>query len=133
MVRRLISSGSSFEEEIGYSRAVVDGDWVFVSGTTGFDYGTMTISPDVDRQCEQALRNVETALAEAGASIADVVRVRYILPRREDFSACWPALRRAFGEVRPAATMIEAGLADPRMRFEIEVTARRTVDPTPER
>ena len=129
MSRRLISSGSSFEAEIGYSRAVVDGDWVFVSGTTGFDYRTMTVSSDVVLQCEQALRNVEAALAEAGASFADIVRVIYILPRREDFALCWPALRQAFGEVRPAATMIEAGLADPRMKFEIQVTARISGDP----
>jgi enamine deaminase RidA (YjgF/YER057c/UK114 family) len=131
--RRLISSGSSFEAEIGYSRAVVDGDWVFVSGTTGFDYQAMTISPDVVQQCEQALRNVEAALAQAGASIADIVRVVYILPSREDFPACWPALRQAFGEVRPASTMIEAGLADPRMKFEIEVTARISADPASKR
>ena len=129
MSRRLISSGSSFEAEIGYSRAVVDGDWVFVSGTTGFDYRTMTVSSDVVLQCEQALRNVEAALAEAGTSFADIVRVIYILPRREDFALCWPALRQAFGEVRPAATMIEAGLADPRMKFEIQVTARISGDP----
>lgn len=133
MNRRLISSGSSFEAEIGYSRAVVDGDWVFVSGTTGFDYQTMTVAPDVVQQCEQALRNVEAALAEAGASIADIVRVVYILPRREDFAACWPALRQAFGEVRPAATMIEAGLADPRMKFEIEITARISAHPASQR
>ncbi len=125
MTRRLVSSGSSFEAEIGYSRAVVDGDWIFVSGTTGFDYRAMTISDDVAAQCEQALANIEAALAEAGASLKDVVRIRYILPRREDFEPCWPALRRAFGEVRPAATMIAAGLADPRMKIEIEVTARR--------
>jgi enamine deaminase RidA (YjgF/YER057c/UK114 family) len=131
--RRLISSGSSFEAEIGYSRAVVDGDWVFVSGTTGFDYQAMTISPDVVEQCEQALRNVQAALAQAGASIADIVRVVYILPRREDFPACWPALRQAFGEVRPASTMIEARLADPRMKFEIEVTARISADPASKR
>lgn len=124
MSRRLISSGSTFETEVGYSRAVVDGDWVFVSGTTGFDYRTMAISPDVAAQCEQALRNVAAALTEAGASMADIVRVRYYLPRREDFAACWPALRLAFGDIRPAATMIEAGLFDPRMKFEIEVTAR---------
>ena len=129
MSRRLISSGSSFEAEIGYSRAVVDGDWVFVSGTTGFDYQTMTLSSDVVLQCEQALRNVEAALAQAGASFADIVRVVYILPRREDFALCCPALRQAFGDVRPAATMIEAGLADPRMKFEIEVTARISGDP----
>jgi enamine deaminase RidA (YjgF/YER057c/UK114 family) len=126
--RRLISSGSTFEIEVGYSRAVVDGDWVFVSGTTGFDYRSMTISSDVAEQCEQALRNLAAALTEAGASMADIVRVRYYLPRREDFPACWPALRRAFGETRPAATMIEAGLFDPRMKFEIEVTARLPAD-----
>jgi enamine deaminase RidA (YjgF/YER057c/UK114 family) len=124
-VRRLISSGSTFEQEIGYSRAVVDGEWVFVSGTTGFDYATMTIAGDVVEQCEQCLRNIERALGGAGCSFEHVVRVRYILPNAEDFPACWPALRRAFGEVRPAATMIAAGLSDPRMRIEIEVTARR--------
>jgi len=124
-MRRLISSGSQFEHDIGYSRAVVDGEWVFVSGTTGFDYATMTISDDVVAQAERCLENVRHALAEAGASFADVVRVRYILPSAGDFPACWPALRRAFGEVRPAATMIEAGLADSRMKIEIEVTARR--------
>jgi enamine deaminase RidA (YjgF/YER057c/UK114 family) len=125
-VRRLISSGSSFEREIGYSRAVVDGDWVFVSGTTGFDYETMTISEDVVQQAEQCLRNIERALADAGSVISDVVRVRYILPRVEDFEPCWPVLRRYFGETRPAATMIAAGLTDPRMKIEIEVTARKT-------
>ena len=126
-MRQLISSGSPFEAGIGYSRAVVDGDWVFVSGTTGFDYATMRISPDVREQAEQALRNIGQALAEAGGSFADVVRVRYILPDAADFEPCWPVLRRAFGEARPAATMIVAGLADPRMRIEIEVTARRAV------
>ncbi len=125
MSRRLISSGSTFEQEIGYSRAVVDGDWVFVSGTTGFDYKSMTISEDVVEQAEQCLRNIEAALAEAGASLADVVRVRYILPNGAEFRQCWPVLRRYFGDIRPAATMISAGLADPRMRIEIEVTARR--------
>jgi enamine deaminase RidA (YjgF/YER057c/UK114 family) len=126
MARKLISSGSRFEAEIGYSRAVVDGDWVFVSGTTGFDYATMTISDDVVDQCEQAMRNIEAALAQAGASVADVVRVTYILPRREDFEPCWPVLKKYLGEARPAATMIQAGLADPRILIEIEVTARRT-------
>ncbi len=123
--RRVISSGSTFEEEIGYARAVVDGDWVHVSGTTGFDYATMTIADDVVEQVEQALRNVEAALAEAGCSFADVVRVRYLLPNREDFEACWPALRNRFSEVRPAATMMVCGLSDLRMKFEIEVYARR--------
>ena len=125
MMRRLISSCSTFEQDIGYSRAVVDGEWVFVSGTTGFNYAAMTIADDVVAQCEQCLRNIAQALAEAGCSMADVVRVRYILPDAEDFPACWPALRRAFGEIRPAATMIAAGLSDPRMKIEIEVTARR--------
>jgi enamine deaminase RidA (YjgF/YER057c/UK114 family) len=123
-MRRLISSGSSFEAEIGYSRAVRDNDWVFVSGTTGFDYADMTISDDVAAQAEQTLKNIEAALTEAGARFADVVRVQYILPDAADFPACWPALKAAFGDVRPAATMIQAGLADPRMKIEIEVTAR---------
>ncbi len=123
-MRRLISSGSPFERDIGYSRAVVDGGWVFISGTTGFDYGTMTISDDVVEQAEQCLINIEKALLEAGSRISDVVRVRYIFPRLEDFEPCWPVLRRYFGDVRPAATMISAGLSDPRMKIEIEVTAR---------
>ena len=124
MTRRRISSGSSFEQEIGFSRALVDGEWVFVSGTTGFDYATMTISPDVAAQAEQCLRNIEAVLAEAGASLADVVRVTYIVPDPGDFRRCWPILKRTFGEIRPAATMLAAGLVDPRMRIEIEVTAR---------
>ena len=121
--RRLISSGSTFEAEIGYSRAVVAGPWVFVSGTTGFDYSTMTISDDVVAQAEQCMKNIAAALAEAGASVADVVRVHYLLPSAIDFEPCWPVLKRWFGNVRPAATMISAGLADPRMKIEIEVTA----------
>lgn len=125
MTRRRIGSGSTFEDLIGYSRAVVDGDWVFVSGTTGFDYATMAIADDVAAQCEQALRNIEAALAEAGAGIRDIVRIRYILPDAAEFEACWPVLRRWLDEVRPAATMLVAGLMDPRMRIEIEVTARR--------
>lgn len=125
-MRKLISSGSTFERDIGYSRAVVDGDWVFVSGTTGFDYQTMTISENVVEQARQCLINIEKALAEAGSSISDVARVRYILPRVEDFEPCWLVLREFFGEVRPAATMIAAGLSDPRMKIEIEVTARKS-------
>lgn len=121
--RRKLSSGSSFEREIGYSRAVVCGDRVYVSGTIGFDYTTMTSSADVAVQTEQCLRNIEYALREAGAAMRDVVRVRYILPDARDFPATWPALRAAFGEIRPAATMIQAGLADPRMRIEIDVDA----------
>ena len=123
MPRRLISSGSSFERDIGYSRAVVCGDRVLVSGTTGFDYATMSISDDVSAQARQCIANIEAALREAGASLRDVVRVRYILPDAADFPATWPVLRAAFGEIRPAATMFEAGLADPRMRIEIEVEA----------
>jgi enamine deaminase RidA (YjgF/YER057c/UK114 family) len=123
--RTRISSGSQFEHDIGYSRAVVDGDWVFVSGTTGFDYATMAISDDVAEQADQALRNIASALAEAGASLDDVVRVRYLLPRAEDFDACWPVLRRSLGIALPAATMMVVGLADPRMKIEIEVTARK--------
>jgi enamine deaminase RidA (YjgF/YER057c/UK114 family) len=121
--RTLISSGSTFEAQIGYSRAVVAGDWVFVSGTTGFDYSTMTISDDVVAQTEQCLKNIASALAQAGSCLQDVVRVTYVLPNGADFEPCWPVLRQYFGEVRPAAMMISAGLADPRMKIEIEVTA----------
>ena len=124
-MRRLISSGSTFESQIGYSRAVADDDFDFVSGTTGFDYATMAISDDVAEQAEQCLRNIAAALAEAGAAVADIVRVRYLLPRADDFAPCWPVLRKWFGEVRPAATMMVVGLADPRMKIEIEATARR--------
>lgn len=110
---------------MGYSRAVVDGDWVFVSGTTGFDYSTMTISDDVLEQAEQCLKNIRSALQQAGSSMNDVVRVNYVLPNRADFEPCWPILCKYFGDVRPAAMMISAGLADPRMKIEIEVTARK--------
>jgi enamine deaminase RidA (YjgF/YER057c/UK114 family) len=123
MTRTLISSGSTFEAEIGYSRAVVQGDWVFVSGTTGFDYSSMTISDDLQAQTEQCLRNIDAALRQAGSAMADVVRVTYVLPNAADFPQCWPVLRKYFGEVRPAAMMISAGLADPRMKIEVEVTA----------
>ena len=125
MPRQLISSGSTFEGQIGYSRAVVDGDWIFVSGTTGFDYQTMSISDDLLAQTEQCLQNIESALKQAGASLADVVRVTYLVPNAAEFAQCWPVLRKYFGEVRPAATMISAGLLDPRMKIEIEVTARK--------
>jgi enamine deaminase RidA (YjgF/YER057c/UK114 family) len=123
MTRRLISSGATFEERIGYSRAVVAGDWVFVSGTTGFDYSTMSISDSLLQQTEQCLKNIESALRQADSSLKDVVRVTYILPNGAEFEQCWPILRKYFEEVRPAATMISAGLADPRMKIEIEVTA----------
>ena len=123
MERRRISSGSPYERQIGYSRAVVAGDWVFVSGTTGFDYATMTISDDVVQQAEQCLQNIQAALQQAGASLDDVVRVNYVLPDASLFEACWPVLRKHFGKARPAAMMISAGLLDPRMKIEIEVTA----------
>jgi len=123
MTRQLISSGSTFEQQIGYSRAMVAGGWIFVSGTTGFDYSTMTISEDILEQTEQCLRNIQQALQEAGADLQHVVRVTYILPDASLFEKCWPVLRKHFGDVRPAATMLSAGLADPRMLIEIEVTA----------
>ncbi|MEY2953922.1 MAG: hypothetical protein RLZZ401_2009 [Pseudomonadota bacterium] len=123
MRRTLISSGSSFEAQIGYSRAVVAGDWVFVSGTTGFDYTRMTIADNVVAQTEQCLVNIQSALQQAGASLDDVVRVTYVLPNVAEFEACWPVLRHYFGDIRPAAMMLSAGLADPRMKIEIEVTA----------
>ena len=123
MTRTLISSGSSFEAEIGYSRAVVQDNWVFVSGTTGFDYSNMTIADDILAQTEQCLKNIAAALSQAGASLSDVVRVTYVVPDASEFAACWPVLRQYFGEIRPAAMMISAGLADPRMKIEIEVTA----------
>jgi enamine deaminase RidA (YjgF/YER057c/UK114 family) len=125
MARKLISSGSTFEHEIGYSRAVVDGDWIFVSGTTGYDYSSMTIADDIAAQAEQTFRNIEAALHEAGASLQDVVRVTYIVPNAAEFDRCWPVLRKYLGDVRPASTMLSAGLIDPRIRIEIEVTARR--------
>jgi enamine deaminase RidA (YjgF/YER057c/UK114 family) len=124
MTRRLISSGSKFEEEVGYSRAVVDGEWIFVSGTTGFDYDTMTISDNLLDQTEQCLKNIQSALRKAGADFPDVVRVNYIVPNGGRFPECWPILRKYFGASRPAMTMICAGLLDPRMQIEIEVTAR---------
>ena len=123
MGKRLISSGSSFENAIGYSRAVVVGNCVYVCGTTGFDYTRMTISEDITEQTEQCLKNITAALDQAGACTGDVVRVMYVLPDASQFEQCWPILRAYFGEVRPAAMMVSAGLADPRMKIEIEVTA----------
>jgi enamine deaminase RidA (YjgF/YER057c/UK114 family) len=125
MARRLISSGSTFERDIGYSRAVVDGEWIFVSGTTGFNYETMTISDNLLDQTEQCFKNIQGALSEAGAELSDVVRVMYILPNATRFPDCWPILRKYLGAVRPAATMLSAGLSDPRMQIEIQVTARK--------
>ncbi len=123
MARQLISSGSEFESSIGYSRAVVDGNWVMVSGTTGYDYNNMALPDGVLEQTEQCLKNIESALGEAGATLADVVRVMYIYPDAQDFPKCWPVLSRYFGKIKPAATMISAGLLDPAMKVEIQVTA----------
>jgi enamine deaminase RidA (YjgF/YER057c/UK114 family) len=125
-MRRLISSGFPLETEVGYSRAVVDGDWIFVAGTTGFDYARMTIADDPAEQARRAVRNIETALAEAGASLADVVRVKYYVPDATDWPAIVPVLGQVFGAIRPAATALVCGLVDPRMKIEIEVTARRS-------
>ncbi len=124
-MRRLISSGSTFENDIGYSRAVVDGEWCFVSGTTGFDYSNMTISKDVAAQADQTFQNIKSAMEQAGFALADIVRVHYLLPKADDFPACWPVLKKYLGDVRPAATMFVTGLADPRMKIEIEVTAKK--------
>ena len=124
-MRRLISSGSTFEAEAGYSRAVIDGEWVFVAGTTGFDYAAMTIAEDPAEQARQTFRNITAALAEAGASLADIVRVRYYMPDLADWPTIVPVLGEVFGTIRPAATALVCGLVDPRMKIEIEVTARR--------
>ena len=124
MPRQHISSGSPFEAQIGYSRAVVDGGWIFVAGTTGYDYATMTMPENVVDQCRNTLMTIEKALEQAGASLDDVTRVRYILPDPADFEPCWPVLSEAFARARPAATMINAGLMTPEMKIEIEVTAR---------
>ena len=126
-MRRLISSGSPFEAQAGYSRAVVDGEWIFVAGTTGFDYAHMTIAEDPVEQARQAFRNIEQALGEAGATLADVVRVRYYVPNAADWPAIVPVLGEIFGSIRPDATALFCGLVDPRMKIEIEVTARRVV------
>jgi len=125
MARHLISSGSKFEAEIGYSRAVVEGDWIFVSGTTGFNYETMAISNEVAVQAEQTILNIKAAMEKAGFELADIVRVHHILPDAADFPACWPVFQKYLGSIRPAATMFVAGLADPRMKIEIEVTGKK--------
>ena len=124
MTRKLISSGSEFEENVGYSRAVVDGGTVYVAGTTGYDYAAMLLSDDLVEQAEQCFKNIEMALLEAGSSLDDIVRVHYILPDRLDFEPCWPVFKKYLGKARPAATMFVAGLVDERMKLEIEVTAR---------
>jgi enamine deaminase RidA (YjgF/YER057c/UK114 family) len=124
MKRKLISSGSEFESRIGYSRAVADGNYVFVSGTTGYDYESMSISENVLEQADQCFKNIEKALLEAGSSLNDVVRIRYIFPDKTDFETCWPIFKKYLGATRPAATMFVAGLLDESMKLEIEVTAK---------
>jgi enamine deaminase RidA (YjgF/YER057c/UK114 family) len=126
MKRKLISSGSTFEEKVGYSRAVVQDSWIFVSGTTGYDYKTMTISNDIVEQTEQCLLNIKDVLEKAHAGLKDVVRVTYILPKADEFELCWPVLKKYFGTIKPAATMISAGLADHKMKIEIQVTALKS-------
>jgi enamine deaminase RidA (YjgF/YER057c/UK114 family) len=125
-MRKLVSSGSTFEADIGYSRAVVEGDWMFVAGTTGFNYDTMTISESVVEQAEQCLRNIGAAMEQGGFTLSDIVRVHYILTNANDFEPCWPVLKKYLGMIRPAATMFVAGLADPRMKIEIEATAKKS-------
>lgn len=125
MTRTHISSGSRFEDEIGYSRAVVIGQDIWVSGTTGYDYAKMTIVEDVVGQAEQCFENIAAALAQAGATLDDVVRVLFIVPNRADWEPCWPVLKRYLGRAKPASTLIHAGLQTDAMRIEIEVTARK--------
>jgi len=125
MTRRQISSGSKFEAEIGYSRAIVDGDWMWVSGTTGFNYEAMTISEDVVEQADQTFRNIRAAMEQGGFSLEDVVSVTYIFPSADDFEPCWQVFRKYLGDTRPAATAIIAALIDPRMKIEIQVTAKK--------
>ena len=125
MSRKLISSGSDFEEKIGYSRAVVDGDYVFVSGTTGYNYENMEFSDSVIEQADQCFINIKKALEEAGASTKNIVRVTYIFPDRADFESCWPVFNKWLGAIKPAATMFEARLAKDEMKIEIQVTANK--------
>ena len=118
MKRKLISSGSTFEEKIGYSRAVVQGNWVFVSGTTGYNYNNMTISEAIEEQTAQCFINIKDCLEQADANLSDIVRVTYILPDANEFEKCWPVLKKYLGNVKPAATMFSAGLADDKMKMK---------------
>ena len=125
MTKRFISSGSAFEAIAGYSRAVVDGDWIHVAGTTGFDYSKMTISDDLAVQTRQVFANIAAALSQADATLDDVVRVTYYLAQREYFDKVAPIFGEYFARARPAATAVVCGLVDARMKIEIEVTARK--------
>ena len=121
---RHISTGSPFEEQIGYSRAVVADGWVFVAGTTGYDYTTMEMPEGIAAQCRNALATIATALKDAGSGLDHVVRVNYIVPNKDEWPDCWPITSEAFALAKPAATMISAALQNPEMKIEIEVTAR---------
>lgn len=123
--RRLISTGSPFEKTAGYSRAVVQGDWCFVAGTTGYDYATMTMPESVEDQARNCLATIGRALAEGGFSFADVVRAHYYVTDRAFVNRVYPILGETFGDIRPAATMVVCDLAEPEMKIEIEVTALR--------
>lgn len=125
-MRQLISSGSEYEAKFGYSRAVVEGEWVFVSGTTGFDYASSEISDDAAEQTRQTLRTIEAALKEGGVTMRDVVRARYYVPNVDDWPSISDVLGDVFGDIRPAATAVIADLIDPRMKIEIEVTAKKS-------
>jgi enamine deaminase RidA (YjgF/YER057c/UK114 family) len=133
VARQRISSGSSFEELAGYSRAIVDGDWVFVSGTTGFDYKAGTISADVVEQTHQCFRNIEWALVQAKAKLKDMVRIQIHLTDAADFTKIAPVIGQYCREARPANTTVVSQLIDPRMKIEIEVTARRDMSGPPDR
>ena len=126
MPRRLISTGSPFEKAAGYSRAVIDGDFAFVAGTTGYDYGTMTMPADVTSQTRNCFKTIEAALQEGGFALADIVRATYYVTRREDADAVLAICGEYLGGIRPAATLlVVAGLLKPEMKIEIEVTAKR--------
>ena len=124
MSKKHVSTGSPFEERIGYSRAVVVDGWAFVAGTTGYDYANMTMPDRIEDQCSNALLTIAEALSQVGASLDDVVRVRYIVPDASEWPSCWPITSTAFATAKPAATMLSAALQEPEMKIEIEVTAR---------
>jgi len=125
MPRKLISSGSPFERTAGYSRAVVQGDWCFVAGTTGYDYARMVMPEDVSSQAENALATIEKALAEGGFAMSEVVRATYYVTQAEHADAVFAVTGRIFGDIRPAATLLVCDLLKPEMKVEIEVTAFR--------
>lgn len=125
MTRKLISSGSPFERQVGYSRAVVQGDWCFVAGTTGYDYATMTMPDALEDQARNALATIEKALIEGGFAVTDIVRVTYYIADAAYWTSVGPVLGAVFGDIRPAATCIVSGLVTPEMKIEIECTAYR--------